>query len=64
MANRYYGVAIGGGMPTEVTESPSSTSKAVEVTVNLAAAGADKTAVLRALQAVEAYIATDTWPPA
>ena len=64
MANRYYGVSIGGGMPTEVTEAGSTTSKDVELAVNLSASGADRTQVLKALEAIQNYITTDTWPPA
>jgi hypothetical protein len=64
MANRYYGVAVGGSMPTEVTESGSTTSKDVELVVNLSAAGTDKVQVLKALEAISNYVATDTWPPA
>ena len=63
MANRYYGVSIGGGMPTEVTEAAATTSKDVELTVNLSASGADRAQVLKCLEAISAYIATDKWPP-
>jgi ribosomal protein L7/L12 len=64
MANRYYGVAIGGGMPTEVAEAASTTSRPIELTVDLTAAGADKVSVLKALRALESYITADAWPPA
>lgn len=64
MANRYYGVNIGGGMPTEVAEAGSTTSKHVELVVNLSASGADRVQVLKALEAISNYIVADTWPPA
>lgn len=64
MANRYYGVSVGAGMPTEVSEAGATTSKDVELVVNLAASGADRTQVLKALEAIQNYITTDTWPPA
>lgn len=64
MANRYYGVDIGGGMPTDVTESGSTTSKPVELVVDVSATGVNKMQVLKAIEALEYYITTDTWPPA
>lgn len=65
MAARYYGVANGGGMPTEVTEAASTTSAQYEfVIANTTAAGATKEQALKALEAIEYYIINDTWPPA
>lgn len=64
MASRYYGVAVGGGMPTEVTEAGATTSKDVELVVNLAASAVDRVQVLKALEAISNYVATDAWPPA
>lgn len=65
MAARYYGVANGGGMPTEVTEAASTTSAQYEfVIANTTATGATKEQALKALEAIEYYIINDTWPPA
>lgn len=64
MANRYYGVSVGGAMPTEVTEGSSSTSKDIELVVNMAATGISKRALLDAVEALEYKITTDNWPPA
>lgn len=63
MASRYYGVDIGGDMPTDVTEAGSTTSKNIELVVVYDATGMNKLAVLMALQALENYITQDTWPP-
>lgn len=63
MADRFYGADIGATMPGQVTEAGSTTSKNIEVRVTYDAAGMDKQKVLNAIQAVELYIETDTWPP-
>ena len=34
MADRFYGIALGGQLPTDVTEAASTTSAAVELRVN------------------------------
>lgn len=64
MATRYYGANIGATMPTEVTESGSTTSSTVELVVVYDATGANKTKVLNALEAIKNYIIKDTYPPA
>lgn len=64
MATRYYGVNIGGMMPVNVSESGSTTSRAVELVVTYDAAGANKMMVLNALEAIKNYIIQDNYPPA
>lgn len=65
MAARYFGVANGGGMPTEVTEALTTTSAQYEfVIANTTATGATKEQALKALEAIRNYIVRDTWPPA
>lgn len=64
MATRYYGVNVGGGMPLDVSEAGSTTSRTVELAVIYDATGANKVEVLKALEAIKNYIAMDTYPPA
>lgn len=64
MADRFYGVDLGGKMPTEVTEAGSTTSKAIELRVTYTTTGLTKNDVLNALEALESFITCDTWPPA
>ena len=64
MADRYYGVDLGGGMPGNVTEAGSTTSKVIELRVTYTTSGMTKVDVLKAIEALENYVATDTWPPA
>lgn len=65
MAARYYGVNLGGGMPSDVTEAASTTSKDFEfVIANTTLTGTSKLAALKALEAIEYYLTNDTWPPA
>ena len=64
MAERFYGVDVGGDMPTDVTEAASTTSKVQEFRVTYTTAGLDKTKVLNALEAIRNYIIADTFPPA
>jgi len=64
VTTRYYGVSVGGGMPTEVTEASSTTSSTVELAVVYDATGADKVQVLNAIEAIKNYIIQDTYPPA
>lgn len=64
MATRYYGANIGATMPTEVSESGSTTSSTVELVVVYDATGADKVSVLNAIEAIKNYIIQDTYPPA
>ena len=64
MATRYYGVNVGGKMPTDVSEAGSTTSRTVELAVVYDATGANKVQVLDAIEAIKNYIIQDTYPPA
>lgn len=64
MATRYYGVNVGGGFPTEVSEAGSTTSRTVELAVVYDATGANKVQVLNAIEAIKNYIIEDNYPPA
>ena len=55
MADRFYGVAIGGGLPGDVTEQATTTSAAVELRIS-DTAYTSKLLVLNALEAIEHYI--------
>lgn len=55
MADRFYGVAVGGTQPVNVTEAASTTSAAIELRIN-DAAYSNKIAVLGALEAVKNYL--------
>jgi hypothetical protein len=57
MADRFYGVAIGGKLPTDVTEDSSTTSAAVELRIS-DSAYSNKLLVLEALDAIEMYLET------
>jgi hypothetical protein len=57
MADRFYGVAIGGKLPTDVTEDSSTTSAAVELRIS-DSAYAQKLFVREALEAIEGYLDT------
>lgn len=59
MASRYYGVSVGGGLPADVTESGSTTSKKIELVVDLTATGLNKIQLLKALEALQNYIIQD-----
>jgi hypothetical protein len=62
MADRFYGIAIGGMTPADVTESGSTTSKAVEIRVS-DTAYASKQQVLNAIEALENYLITRETTP-
>jgi len=64
MADRFYQVAVGGGMPNNVVEAGStSAGSPVELRVTYDATGINKMQVLKALEAIKYYITTDTFPP-
>ena len=63
MTDRFYGVDLGGDMKTDVTEAASTTSKVIELRVAYDTAGLTKVDVLKAIEALEQYVTTDTWPP-
>lgn len=64
MATRYYGVAFGGDIVTDVTEAGSTTSQSVELAVVYDATNNSKLATLKAIEAIRQYILRDSWPPA
>lgn len=57
MADRFYGIAVGGKLPKDVTEAASTTSLAIELRVS-DSAYANKLYVIEAIEALEAYLAT------
>ena len=63
MTTHYFGADINANTPQDITYSTSTTSKGIELVVNDATTGINKTAVLKALEAIEYKIATNTWPP-
>lgn len=62
MADRYYGVAIGGRLPQDVTEAGTTTSAAVELRISDSAYDS-KLLVLNALEAIETYLQTKETEP-
>jgi len=62
MASRFYGANVGAMQPTDVTESSSTTSKAVEIQVDLSKT-TSRLAVLQALEALTNYIAVTEGDP-
>jgi hypothetical protein len=62
MADRFYGVAIGGQQPVSVTESSSTTSAAVELRISDTAYSQPLLAQL-ALEAIKNYLQTKETHP-
>jgi hypothetical protein len=56
MADRFYGIAVGGKLPTDVTEAASTTSLAIELRIS-DSAYANKLLVIEAVEALEYYLA-------
>jgi hypothetical protein len=63
MATHYFGADINDNTPADLSYGTSTTSKGIELVVNDATAGIDKTKLLIAVEAIAAKIATGTWPP-
>lgn len=63
MASRYYGVPRGGDNKTDVTEAASTNSKDIELVVDLTNSPS-REQVLKAIEALKAYILNGNWPPA
>jgi len=63
MADRFFNVPLGGGLATDVSEGGSDTSAFACFRVTYDATGNNKVQALKALEAIEYYITTDTWPP-
>jgi hypothetical protein len=64
VVHTFYGVALGGDMPDDVTVATSTTSAVCELEVDWADADATRLGVLNALTALAGYITRDTWAPA
>ncbi|MDB5433552.1 MAG: hypothetical protein JWP35_4668 [Caulobacter sp.] len=64
MASRYYGVDVGGQLPQDVTQGAATTSKKIELAVDLTATNLNKLEVLKALEALSTHINVNIWPPA
>jgi hypothetical protein len=62
MADRFYGIAVGGKLPTDITEDASTTSAAIELRV-ADTAYANKLYVIEALQAILGYLETTETNP-
>ncbi len=64
MADRFYQVAVGGDMRTDVVEAGSTSAGSPhEFRWTYDATGANKMQALKALDAIKQYITTDTAPP-
>lgn len=63
MAERYFNVALGGSMKGDVTEASSDSTGFACFRVTYDATGNSKLQALKALEAIEQYLTTDTWPP-
>jgi hypothetical protein len=62
MANKYYGAAVGADMADDVAQGSASTSKPIELVVDRAAAGLDKLALLKAVEAIRLAVVQDAFP--
>lgn len=62
MADRFYGVSLGGQLPVDVSEDSSTTSRVVELRVN-DGIYSDKRAVMIAVEAILAYLQTKETRP-
>ncbi len=64
MADKFYGVEFGGDKVAVVKGNTSTATLDVEVRITYDATNNSKMAVLKAIEALEARITEDTWPPA
>lgn len=62
MADRYYSVVQGEGLPFQVTEGSTSSAEEIELRVNDSVFG-DKLAVIQGLQAILLYLQTKETSP-
>lgn len=62
MADRYYSVVQGEGLPFQVTEGSTSSGEEIELRVNDSVFG-DKLAVIQGLQAILLYLQTKETSP-
>lgn len=56
MADRFYGVSVGGDIPTDVTVAASTNSTTFEFRATHTATGATRLEALKALEAIKNYI--------
>ena len=64
MTDRYYTAVVGADTATDVTEGAAATpANFIDVRVTYDATGATKLEVLKALDAIKAYVTQDTFPP-
>lgn len=61
MADKFYGVAIGGKLATDVTKANSTNSTAVELRVTVGAT-TNRQDILNAIEAIETYVIQDNFP--
>ena len=62
MAKQYLGLTRGNQLNGSITEDSSTTSKSIELVVDLADTSLTKNDLLIALEALEAYIIKRSWP--
>lgn len=62
MAKRYLGLNRGNQLDGSITENSSTTSKSIELVIDLADTTLTKVDALLALETLEAYIQKRTWP--
>ena len=62
MAKRYLGLTRGNQLDGSITEDSSTTSKSIELVIDLADTALTKNDVLIALETLEAYIQKRSWP--
>ena len=62
MAKQYLGLTRGNQLNGSITEDSSTTSKSIELVIDLADTALTKNDVLIALEALEAYLIKRTWP--
>lgn len=62
MADRFYSVILGEGLPFQVTEAASTTSEAIELRVS-DSIYSDRLAVINGVEAIENYIKTTETTP-
>lgn len=62
MAKQYIGLNRGNQLDGAITEDSSTTSKSIELVIDLADTALTKNDVLMALEALEAYLIKRNWP--
>ena len=62
MADHFYGINVGGGVTGSVTTGTVTTAKNIELRITDGVSGNSKTEVLKAIEALEYFIATSNAP--